>query len=98
MQILFNYTFNIVSTTDCNSTIYDLFVNHLQNLFTDYLNIYFLPISKFNPLFIPVLFALVFYVHLSFLASYFLDCNPIYFCIELSYVNYVRICLYYSVY
>ena len=33
MQILFNYTFNIVSTTNCNSKIYDLFVkliNHFK--------------------------------------------------------------------
>ena len=102
MQILFNYTFNMVSTTNCNSKIYDLFVkliNHFKiDSLTDYLDIYFLSISEFNPLFIPVLFALVFYVHLLFLVSYFLHCNPIYFCIELSYVNYVHVCLYYSVY
>ena len=33
IQILFNYTFNIVSTTNCNSKIYDLFVkliNHFK--------------------------------------------------------------------
>ena len=35
MRILFNYTFDIVSTTNCNTKIYDLFVN-LFNHFTIY--------------------------------------------------------------
>ena len=86
MQILFNYTFTIVSTTNCNSKIYDLFVkliNHFKIYSLTTLIFIFYPSLNLTR-FYSVLFALVFYVYLSFLAGYFLDCNPIYFRIELS--------------
>ena len=68
MQILFNYTFNIVSTTNCNSKIYDLFVkliNHFKIYSLTTLIFIFYPSLNLTP-----------FLFLYYLLSYFMYICP----------------------